>query len=373
MRDITYLRRALLLQSWPKISSRRLSQLLYQLGGIDALWQSSPASWPGEPVPDTQIRSFEKLREYGRAARAGIDIEAQLATLQHHQASVIDIASDNYPPLLRTIHDPPPLLYTRGNDALLCHPQLAIIGSRKASSAGLRAARELAAAAVAAGLVVTSGLALGIDGEAHRGALAGGGSTLAVMATGIDVIYPRRHAALGVNITAAGCLLSELPPGCGPHRQHFPRRNRIISGLALGVLIVEAALPSGSLITARSALEQGREVFALPWSIYHPGGRGCLHLLRDGATLLQGVDDLWQEVSAMVGLQRQLSLPKPDAIPADEPVLLQLIGDGEVSVQVLVEASGQTLPTVMAQLSELELKGQVCLGAGGYSRRQAAS
>ena len=191
-------------------------------------------------------------------------------------AIALAIDDERYPPLLRVIHDPPPLLYVRGDPAVLQEPHLAVVGSRRASPAGLRVAQILTGQVARAGLHICSGLALGIDGAAHRGALEAGGKSVAVMATGIDTIYPHRHLALAAQLEQAGCLVTEFPPGTPPLRQNFPKRNRIISGLSLGVLVVEAALPSGSLITAGAALEQGREVFALPWSMLHDGGRGCL-------------------------------------------------------------------------------------------------
>lgn len=367
-------RRCLLLQALPGLSSQQLCQLLQYCGGVDALWDSDPARWPPLALPPGLAGRFCRMRDSGRAADPRVDVDAQLMALEAAAARVLCVVDEAYPPLLRTIHDPPPVLYLRGDGDLLLRPQLAVVGARRASSAGLRAARDIAAALAGAGLVVTSGLALGIDGAAHRGALDAGGGSVAVMATGIEQIYPRRHAALARDLLAGGCLVTEFPPGCGPLREHFPRRNRVISGLALGVLVVEAALPSGSLITAGTALEQGREVFTLPWSIYHPAGRGCLQLLRDGAALVQGVEDLLQELQAMVGLQRALSLPAP--APVEQPRvecvderLLRLIGDGCVAVDELARHSELPLARVVAALSALELAGRVRRQVGGYSRR----
>ena len=221
-------------------------------------------------------------------------------------ASTVAIDDEHYPPLLREIHDPPAQLYVLGDPALLLTPQLAVVGSRGATSAGLRLARDLSGQLSAAGLLVGSGLALGIDTAAHEGALQSGGRTVAVMATGIDQVYPHRNRALARRIAAAGCLVSEFPPGTPPRRHHFPKRNRIISGMALGVVVVEAALPSGSLITAGAALEQGRDVFALPWSPLHEGGLGCLQLLRDGAKMVRAVDDILEELG-VCGVPRGVS------------------------------------------------------------------
>lgn len=282
-------------------------------------------------------------------------------------AVVVAIDDEHYPPLLREIHDPPPLLFARGNTALLLDPQLAVVGSRRASSAGLRLAQDLCGEVTRAGLHICSGLALGIDGAAHRGALAAGGNSIAVMATGIDTVYPARHQALASELEQAGCLITEFPPGTRPLRHHFPRRNRIISGLSLGVLVVEAALPSGSLITAGTALEQGREVFALPWSILHDGGRGCLQLIRDGAKMVLQVDDILEELGPMYAVQQEHS---PIARPAlvDDSWMSTLVGFEVVSLDELVLRSARPVAQVLAELSALELAGQIERIAGGYIR-----
>lgn len=274
-----------------------------------------------------------------------------------------------YPALLRTIPDPPKRLYLRGDADLLQRPMLAIVGARRATAAGLQAAAELAAAAVDAGLAVCSGLALGIDGAAHAAALRAGGATVAVMGTGIDEIYPESHHSLAEDIARSGCLLTEYPPDTPPRPGNFPRRNRIISGLSLGVVVVEAALRSGSLITARTALEQGREVFALPWSVAHSGGAGCLRLLREGAKMVLAIDDILEELGALYRAQQALS---PAAgTPGDEDpesVVLALIGYEEVAIEQLVRASGLAVGEVMTELSDLELRGYICRGPGGYVR-----
>lgn len=275
-----------------------------------------------------------------------------------------------YPPLLRTIHDPPARLWVRGDPHFLLRPQLAIVGARRASPAALRLARRLAGELVTAGLQVCSGLALGVDGAAHRAALDAGGSTVGVMATGIDRLYPQRHRTLATDMLQAGCLVTEFAPGEPPRRGHFPRRNRIISGMSLGVLVVEAALPSGSLITANTALEQGREVFTLPWSIAHPGGAGCLQLLRDGAKMVRDIDDVLEELGPLFTLQ-QSQLPQSTEPQADTPegaALLALVGFEPVTLDELLVASQLSPPDVMAALSRLELGGCIQRCPGGYIR-----
>ncbi len=285
---------------------------------------------------------------------------------------IITLSDLRYPPLLREIHDPPDLLYVRGDPQLLLQPQLAIVGSRRASAIAQRLAAEFAGQLVAAGLVVTSGLALGIDGAAHRGALDAGGKSVGVMATGIDEIYPRRHRNLGLALAESGCLVTEFPPGTVPRKENFPQRNRIISGLSLGVLVVEAALPSGSLITAASAMEQSREVFTLPWSIAHQGGAGCLRLLRDGAKMVLHVDDIVEELASLYELQKDLfpipaDVQEPE-LSEDQQELAQLLGCEAVSLDELVTASGQSAAQVMTGLSELELAGRIRRCDGGYMR-----
>jgi DNA processing protein len=285
-------------------------------------------------------------------------------------AVVLTIDDERYPPLLRAIHDPPPLLFVRGDPGVLLEPHLAIVGSRRASPAGEQLAQILGGQLASAGLQVCSGLALGIDGAAHRGALSVGGRSVAVMATGIDRVYPRRHRALAAQLESAGCLVTEFPPGMPPLRQNFPQRNRIISGLSLGVLVIEAALPSGSLITATAALEQGREVFALPWSMLHQGGRGCLQLIRDGAKMVCDIDDILEELGPLYKVQQSaLAAPLPAApAPSHGDWLLPLVGYEVVALDELVRSSGRPVPQVLGALSALELAGQVVRTAGGYIR-----
>lgn len=285
-------------------------------------------------------------------------------------AEILSIADERYPPLLREIHDPPRQLYALGNLELLRQPQLAVVGARRATAAGLQAAEQIAGAVARAGLHICSGLALGVDGAAHRGALQADGKTVAVMATGLDTIYPRRHRALGEQIIHAGCVVTEFPPGTPPRRENFPQRNRIISGMSLGTLVVEAALPSGSLITAGTALEQGREVFALPWSVAHKGGAGCLKLLREGAKMVTRVEDILEELGVLHSLQLDLLAEMDQAnTPRTRAArLLTLVGCEPVSVDVLVDRSGLPAREVMALLSGLELSGEVTRCPGGYIR-----
>ncbi len=220
--------------------------------------------------------------------------------MQKSGTRLLPLSDPLYPPLLRQIPDPPIALFVRGDATLLSEPQLAMVGSRNPSVEGRRNAEEFAEYLAKCGLVITSGMALGIDAASHKGALKGG-KTVAVWGTGLDKAYPPRNRELAEEIIAKGVVVSEFPPGTPPLPTHFPRRNRIISGLAVGTLVVEAAKQSGSLITARLASEQGREVFAIPGSIHNPMARGCHRLLRDGAKLVESAGDILEETGAAAG------------------------------------------------------------------------
>lgn len=287
--------------------------------------------------------------------------------LAQRSARIIPLGSRDYPRLLAEIHDPPPLLYVAGDVRALTRPQFAIVGSRRCSSAGERAAGEFARALAGAGFSICSGMALGIDAAAHRAALALDGPTVAVMGTGIEQTYPRRHGALAGSIVQHGALVTEFPPGVPPRREHFPRRNRLISGMSVGVLVVEATLQSGSLVTARLAAEQNREVFAVPHSIFNPGGRGCLQLLRDGATLAESIDDLLDDVGSLCQfVTAPVGGPEP---PESALGVWQHLGYEPRSVDELVASGAGDAAAVMTALAELEIAGLVEQGSGLYMRR----
>jgi DNA processing protein len=283
--------------------------------------------------------------------------------------------SADYPPLLATIPDAPPVLFVRGNPALLARPQIAIVGSRKPSSAGKRCATRFAAELSRAGYLITSGLALGIDAAGHEGALLAQGQTVAVMGTGLDCIYPERHVALAQRIAEQGVLLSELLPGSGPLAWHFPRRNRIISGLSHGVLVVEAALSSGSLITARMAAEQGREIFAIPGPIDSPQSRGCHRLLRQGAVLVETVEDILNELGALLqweggrACESDQDNPALAALDATAQTILAQIAYNPVAVDELAASLELGISELLPRLLQLELAGLLECQAGSYVRR----
>lgn len=282
----------------------------------------------------------------------------------------MSINDDQYPSLLKEISAPPPLLFINGNPDLLNHPQIAIVGSRNPSEVGKQIATDFAATLASHGFAITSGLALGIDAASHQGALKVNGFTIAVAGTGPDRIYPARHQQLARDITQQGALVSEFPPGTSAKASHFPQRNRIISGLSMGLLVVEAAKKSGSLITARSAIDQGREVFAIPGSIHNPLARGCNALIRDGAKLVETTEDILEELKQFVG--NPTSDPEKTqalTIDSEHQALLNSIQYSPTSIDSLVQTTGNSVETISSMLLVLELQGFISAVAGGcYTR-----
>ena len=297
--------------------------------------------------------------------------------LNRPDAHLLTPADAGYPALLREIASPPPQLFVRGNVDVLSLPQLAIVGSRNATPGGAETAHSFASHLAARGFCITSGLAEGIDAAAHRGALAARGRTLAVCGTGPDIVYPRQHENLANEIVAAGgAIVSEFAPGTPVFRANFPRRNRLISGLSVGTLVVEASVRSGALITARHAMEQGREVFAIPGSIHNPVARGCHQLIRNGAKLVETATDIVDELGGLLaGLQlpdtperEGLALEAPDSA-AEFAQLLAAMGWDPVDADSLVARAGLTIGEVSSMLLMLELQGSVrALSGGRYQR-----
>ena len=312
-------------------------------------------------------------------------LAADLAWLDGPGHRLLRCDEPDFPPQLGSMADPPAALFVAGDAAWLLRPQLAIVGARGASPAGLANARLFARALARTGLVVTSGLADGVDGAAHAAALEAGGATVAVMGTGPDRVYPRRHRGLAARITGQGTLVSEFVPGTKPHPGHFPRRNRIIAGLSLGTLVVEASVRSGSLITARLASEQGHEVFALPGSIHNPLSRGCHRLIRDGAQLVETVDEIIQAITPLarsLGQELARRLDETPGVPQRAPSaddgdprlrrLLDALGHDEpLAVDTLSRRSGLDARAVSSLLLMLELEGRVASQAGGRWLRMA--
>jgi len=348
----------------PELGREGARRLLASFGSATQVLQASKAAWQqvvGAQLSQALDREPEELQPRLRAARQWL--------AGGEQRQVLTIGDDDYPALLLQTPDPPLLLYVQGQVGLLNRRSLAIVGSRNASAQGVDNARSFGAHLSWQDWTIVSGLAFGIDGAAHEGGLQGAGSTVAVVGTGLDRVYPARHRTLAHRIATDGVLVSEFAPGTPPLPPNFPMRNRIIAGLARGTLVVEAALKSGSLITARQAAEYGREVFAVPGSIHAPLSRGCHALIRQGAKLVESADDILEE------LQGQPRLVPGDA-PApgvrDDPVL-RALGHDPATLDTLCARTGWSAQELSARLLELELEDQVARLPGGlYQRRSHA-
>ena len=339
----------------PGISASAFRTLLKQYGLPEAILRQSRATLSAH-LAETALESM-----YSEETRARVD--AALAWADHERHEIITLADSLYPVALLESGDPPTLLFARGRTDLLGAPSLAVVGSRNATPQGRRDAEQFSAAFSHAGITIVSGLALGIDAAAHRGGLSGIGSTIAVLGTGVDVAYPRSNAALAAEIAERGLLLSEFPLGTPALAHHFPRRNRIISGLSKGCLVVEAAIASGSLITARMAAEQGRDVFAIPGSIHSPVSRGCHALIKSGAKLVESADDVLGELS----LATPQAVASRPATPRDP--LLDCMGPDPIDIDSLSLRAGRGAQDVASDLLRLELAGLVAALPGGLYQR----
>ena len=297
-------------------------------------------------------------------------IESDLSWSKRPDQYIFTFDDPAYPELLKQIADPPPVLFVRGNMDLLSRPQIAIVGSRNPSALGRDTAFAFAKALSTHGFVISSGLALGIDAAGHEGALHRRGQTIAVIGTGPDRIYPAANKHLATQIIAQGAIITELPPGTPAKAHHFPRRNRIISGLCQGLLVVEAARESGSLITARLALEQNREVFAIPGSIQNPLARGCNALIREGAKLVETVQDILEELHQYY--QEDIiypPAPEQTMLDLEQQTLLNLVMYAPTSIDYLVEKTDKSVEMIASMLLILELNGYISAVAGGcYTR-----
>ncbi len=351
----------------PGLGAATLRKLLSQFGLPEKVIAASRADL-------ARFASAEVLQALDSDAVAKA-VEHALAWLEQPGSAIVTLTDTAYPRLLLEITDPPAVLYCRGRTDLLNRPALALVGSRNATAQGNSNAEQFARSFSTAGLTIVSGLAQGIDAAAHRGGLAGEGSTIAVLGTGIDITYPQANAALGAEIAAMGLLVSEFPLGTRALAHNFPRRNRVISGLAQGCLVIEAALASGSLITARAAAEQGREVFAVPGSIHSPLSKGCHALIKSGAKLAESVEDVLSELSAFrrSGVAPSRAAANLPAAPAatgntDEP-LLACMGFDPADVDSLCTRAGLPAERVSAELLRLELAGRVTVLPGGRYQR----
>ena len=329
----------------------------------------------GLPEQVLSLSRAELARHVPRAAVEALDsaeVAAAVAAASEWAAqpghAAITLADGSYPRPLLQIADPPTLLYAHGRLELLARPALAVVGSRNATAQGERNAESFARAFSDAGLTIVSGLALGIDAAAHRGGLAGPGSTVAVLGTGIDITYPARNASLAGEIRQRGLLLSEFPLGTPAAAHNFPRRNRLICGLAQGCLVVEAALASGSLITARAAAEQGREVFAVPGSIHSPLSKGCHALIKSGAKLVESAEDVLSELGGFHPTRHASPRSTSTQSPPDDSLVAHM-GFDPIDVDSLCARAGLTAEQVSSELLRLELAGRVAVLPGGLYQR----
>ncbi|GMR19438.1 MAG: DNA-processing protein DprA [Gammaproteobacteria bacterium] len=359
----------LALQRTPGLGARSLDRLLGHLPNIKSIFHSARderAEILGsghravgglcEPVNDRELDA----------------VQAWLQTSPYHH--VLCWTDSDYPALLKEIQGAPLILYVRGRPEVLAMPQLAIVGSRNPTCGGNENAHHFAYELAKSGLGITSGLALGVDAAAHQGALAAGGMTVAVAGTGLGRVYPAQHMALAEAIQEQGALISEFPLDASPRREHFPRRNRLISGLSLGVLVIEAAVRSGSLITARLAAEQGREVFALPGSIHSPQARGCHRLIREGAKLVESLQDVLEELGPLAQLALNAcgqAQDRQNIEPGPDYGLLEYIDFDPISVDMLVNRSGLTADVISSMLLRMELGGLVEACPGGMYQKIA--
>lgn len=352
----------------PGLGATLTGRLLERYGDASAILAAGPAAWREAGVPEAARDALANPDEKALAA--------DLAWLSESGHALITRGESRYPSALAESPQPPAWLFAIGDLDLLHAPGFAIVGSRNPTPAGVTHARDFAAEMARAGFVIVSGLARGIDAAAHEGALAADGMTVAVCATGLDRVYPARNRALARRIAEHGLLVSEFVPGTEPRAGNFPRRNRIIAGLGAGTLVVEAARTSGSLITARLALDAGREVFALPGSVDNPLARGCHRLIREGAKLVESAADILEEIAPQLGTSparatggdRPRDEPGP-ALDADYDRLLKCLDGGPATIDELVARSGLTADAVSSMLLILELRGQVAVTPGGAFQR----
>jgi DNA processing protein len=365
---------ALMLHFHQGLSTADIGKLYQVFGSLDVVLSTGSELWPEalskEPLAKETLskRARQSLNSLLRDKTA---LEARandtLNWCQANEVHCLSIVDPLFPPLLKEIAIPPTLLFVRGDVGLLSLPQIAIVGSRNATASGLNIASEFARMLAGSGFAITSGMALGIDGAAHIGALKTG-KTVAVLGTGLDVVYPRQHRELYQQILDnSGVIISEFLPGTPPLPANFPRRNRVISGLSLGTMVVEAAIRSGSLITAKYAMEQGREVFAVPGSIHNVLSKGSHHLLKQGATLVESAQDIVEQLGGMLAYTEMESSNKKIGSD-DNGSLLEALGFDPVDIDTLVERTGLPIAALNHQLILLELEGAVESSHGRYHR-----
>jgi DNA processing protein len=344
----------------PGVGPITFRRWLDQIPDIKALFSASATTLQAAGFSQKEIQILQQP-DWEAAKR-------DLAWVEQPNRSVLTVVDAAYPTLLQEIPAAPLVLYVQGDVSLLSQPQIAMVGSRNPTISGKETAERFAYCLAKAGLVVTSGLALGVDAAGHRGALAASGKTIAVAGTGLNKIYPASHRGLAKEIAETGALVSEFSPDTPPSATNFPRRNRIISGLSLGVLVVEAAVRSGSLITARFAVEQGRDVFAVPGSIHNPLARGCHQLIQQGAKLVETAEAILEELNLPHAIVASIQPPKSPQLDKKSQSLLGLIGDEATPLDTILVRSRLTASEVSSMLLLLELNGHVKLVTGGYVR-----
>lgn len=351
----------------PGIGPAHFMRLLNLFPTLSQLFQQDRATYqqmhlPSEMVDYLLNPTWQKV---------ALDLQWQQSAESHH---IVTLKCHNYPTLLKELSHPPPLLFVKGDISLLNTTQIAMVGSRKPSPEGKEIAYRFASELSQAGITVTSGLAMGVDACAHEGALKYH-HTLAVIGTGINIVYPKSNHSLFKQIAEHGAIISEFPIDTPPLASNFPRRNRIISGLTLGTLVIEASLKSGSLITARCALEQGREVFAIPGSIRNPNSQGCHALLKQGAKLVETIEDIFEELLIFthypISLAQKPALSEQKRLDDGHLKLLECIGYEPTKIDILVERSHFSVPIVTSILIDLELAGYISNTVSGYSRVSA--
>ncbi len=335
----------------PEIGPKRLAQLVRAFGNLASAWQASEGQLRSAGFDGVVLGNILE-------ARTKLKLEAESERVERAGARLLILTDDDYPSLLKTLADAPPVLYIRGTLRAADQRALGIVGTRKATTYGRDVAADMAQQLARHEITVVSGLAHGIDAAAHRGALDGGGRTLAVMGCGVDVTYPSDHRALAGHVMEHGALISEFPMGTRPESRNFPRRNRLISGLSLGVLVVEAPERSGALITAETAAEQGRDVFAVPGSIYNAMSAGTNRLIQDGAKLVSTIDDILDELNiAHQAVENRQTAERIAPAGGTETEILQHLGVEPTHIDDLVRSCGLPVSVVSSTLTILELKG----------------
>ena len=348
------------------LSTEKFHHALQKYNSLEHFLAASESSLKESGLTPTQISTLKSPDQ--------AKLEEMRKWLDEPQHHLLTLDDDHYPQSLKAIDNPPKVLFANGDIDFLQQPQLAMVGSRSPSAAGRQIAEDFAFHLSSTGFTITSGLARGIDGASHKGALKGIGSTIAVVATGLDRVYPAEHRQLAHEICEQGVIISEQPLGIAPHAGLFPLRNRIISGLSQGVLVVEAAIKSGTLITARHAIEQNKEVFAIPGSIHNPAVKGCHALIKQGAKLVETADDIIEELQILVknntsgDTTRENEVKERQALDPDYQKLLSCMGYDPVNIDSIAECSGFNAANIASMLLILELQGDIVASNGLYTR-----